>query len=141
MKRILWIVLCAAALVLSSGPKLNAAGNLASRPTDLDALVMDANLNFSVKEYKIETGKYYRWKIESKGGEEFQLFMPELFRNAWVNEIVINKIEIKTPYVYSLEFDEPGVVEMTFVPLRPGRYPYFVKGFENKGMQGVFVVN
>ena len=41
-------------------------------PADYSA-VMDANLNFSVKEYKIETGKYYRWKIESKGGEEFQL--------------------------------------------------------------------
>src|SRR5262249_13170711 len=127
----------------SGGPTGKAAGNLASRPTDLAPLVMDENLTFSVKEYKIETGKYYRWKIESKGGEEFQLFFPELFRNVWVNEIVIQpqKLEVKAPWVYSLEFDNPGVVEMTFVPLRPGRYPYFVKGFENKGMTGMFVVD
>src|SRR5262245_17959595 len=132
MQRVVLAMVMLAVLFLVGRHDVNAAGNLASRPTDLTPLVMDEKLTFSVKEYKLETGKYYRWQIESKGGEEFQLFFPELFRNVWVNEIVIQpqKLEVKAPWVYSLEFDNPAVVEVTFVPLRPGRYPYFVKGFE-----------
>lgn len=119
----------------------SARGNLAARPVDLPTLVMDASLNFTVKEYKIETGLYYRWKIESKGGEEFQFFAPDLWRNSWVNQFKISGIEVKSAGTYSLEFDDPGVIEVTFIPIRPGRYRYWVGGQEQRGMQGVFVVD
>ena len=133
--------LIAVALIVAGFVDVSAKGNLATRPTNLPRLVFDGDLNFSVKEYKLETGVFYRWSIESKGGEEFALFAPELWRNSWVDQMVINKIEIKAQNPYSFEFDEPGVVEVTFLPLRPGRYPYFLKGFEQRGMAGVFVVD
>jgi hypothetical protein len=141
MRRIFWTVLIATAMLFAGLADLSAKGNLASRPQNLPRLVFDGNLNFSVKEYKLETGVFYRWEIESKGGDEFALFAPELWRNSWVDQIVINKIEIKVQTPYSFEFDDPGVVTVTFFPLRPGRYPFFLKGYENKGMQGVFVVD
>lgn len=118
-----------------------AAGNLASKPTDLDPLVVDANLNFSVKEYQIETGKYYRWTIESKGGEEFLIQAPELWRNGWINQVVINDIEVKPlGAIEGVEFDDAGSAVVWFVVVRPGEYPFYAKGFEERGMVGKFVV-
>ena len=137
----IWFVALMLALTAWTADGVDARGNLASRPTDLPTLVMDANLNFSVKEYKIETGLYYRWKIESKGGDEFQLFMPDFFRNVWINQIVVSDVEFKTSTLYSIEFDSPAVVEVTFVPIRPGRYNYSVRGYEQRGMSGTFVVD
>ena len=141
MSRIARTVLIAAVLIVAGLADVSAVGNLATRPTNLPPLVFDANLNFSVKEYKIETGKFYRWQIESKGGDEFALFAPELWRNSWVDQVVINKIEIKAQNPYSFEFDKEGVVEVTFLPIRPGRYPYWIKGYEQRGMAGVFIVD
>lgn len=141
MLRIVKAVLIAAALIVMGQADVSAKGNLASRPQTLPRLVFDGNLNFSVKEYKLETGVFYRWEIESKGGEEFALHAPELWRNSWIEQIVINKIEVKVQTPYSFEFDEPGVVTVTFYPIRPGRYPFFLKGFENRGMAGTFVVD
>jgi hypothetical protein len=141
MHRIVWIVSIAALLIFAGFVDALAKGNLASRPVNLPRLVFDGNLAFSVKEIKLETGVFYRWQIESKGGEEFQFFAPELWRNSWVDQIVINDVEIKVQTPYSFEFDEPGVITVTFFPIRPGRYPYYLKGYENKGMQGMFVVD
>ena len=42
---------------------------------------------------------------------------------------------------YSLEFDAAGTFELTFVPLRPGRYDFYVDGYQKQGMIGAFVVN
>ena len=44
----------------------------------LATLSVGADLSFSVKEYLLETGEYYRWRIESQGGEEFMLLLPDL---------------------------------------------------------------
>ena len=118
-----------------------AEGNLASRATRLDPLVMDVELNFSVTEYRIETGKYYRWRIESDGGEEFLIKAPGLFRNSWINQIVINDIEVKPlGGIEGVEFDDAGIADIWFVPVRPGDYEYYVDGFETRGMIGKFVV-
>ncbi len=118
-----------------------AEGNLASRPVDLPDLMLKGDLSMSQMEYVLETGKYYRINIISDGQEEFAWMSPELFRNAWVNQIVVNDLEVKSYGVYSLEFDAEGTFEMTFVPIRPGRYDFWVDGYENRGMKGAFVVN
>lgn len=119
-----------------------AEGNLASRPEHLEPLVLGADLSFSVTEYQLETGKYYRWPIQSGGGEEFLIQSPELFRNSWVNQIVINDIEVKPVAggIYGIEFDDEGTVDVWFVPIRPGNYDFYAAGFEERGMKGTFVV-
>jgi uncharacterized cupredoxin-like copper-binding protein len=134
------LLLGAALLALPAGAV--AEGNLATQTIRLDPTVMKADLSFAPLEYQIETGKYYRWEIVSEGGEEFQIMAPELFRNIWVNQIVINDIEVK-PFggaVYSIEFDSEGSAAVWFVPIRPGEYEYYVDGYEERGMLGKFVV-
>lgn len=133
-----------AALAVAATPwrmEAGAEGNLASRATRLEPLVMDVDLNFSVKEYQLETGKYYRWRIESDGGEEFLVKAPGLFRNAWINQVVINDIEVKPlGGIEGVEFDDAGIVDVWFVPIRPGNYEYYVDGYEMRGMKGIFIV-
>lgn len=130
----------AVSLALVAAPVL-AEGNLASKPVDLPELKLTADLKMSQTEYQLETGKYYRIDITSDGEEEFAWMAPELFRNVWVNQVVVNDLEIKAADIYSLEFDAAGTFNLTFVPLRPGRYEFYVDGYQDKGMLGAFVVN
>src|SRR5689334_13327081 len=98
-----------------------AEGNLASNPEDLPELKLSGDLKMSETEYSLKTGKYYRLEITSDGEEEFAWVAPELFRNSWVNQVVVNELEFKGS-IYSLEFDAAGTFELTFVPIRPGHY-------------------
>lgn len=118
-----------------------AEGNLASKPVDLPELTLTGDLKMSHTEYQLETGKYYRINISSDGQEEFAWMAPELFRNAWVNQVVVNDLEVKAADIYSLEFDAAGTFELTFVPVRPGRYDFYVDGYQRQGMIGAFIVN
>ena len=127
------------AAILFAAPAL-AEGNLASRPTQLELSIDSAELSFSQTEYQLETGKYYNWSIVHDGGEEFAVSAPELFRNSWINQVVIDDLEV-TPYgLYSVEFDDAGTISVSFVPIRPGEYPFYVPGYENRGLSGKFIV-
>ena len=133
-------ILAIAALFWMDAP-VRAEGNLASRPERLETLLLGADLSFSVKEYLLETGEYYRWRIESQGGEEFMLRAPDLFRNAWIEQVVINDVELHPGGgFYGIEFDDEGIADVWFVPIRPGNFDYFISGFESRGMSGTFVV-
>ena len=138
-KTVFRIVTLAAALLLPSAAA--AEGNLASKPVDLPELILSSDLSMSQTDYVLETGKYYRIKISSDGEEQFAWMAPELFRNSWLDQIVVNDLELKSSGVYSLEFDAAGTFEMTFVPIRPGRYEFWVDGYETRGMLGAFMVN
>lgn len=117
-------------------------GNLASRGTRLPDMMIDsAKLTLSVSEFALETGKYYRWRIVHDGGEEFQIVAPELFRNVWIDQVVINDLEVKPLALYSVEFDDAGTIDIWFVPIRPGEFAFWVAGYENRGLAGKFVVN
>jgi uncharacterized cupredoxin-like copper-binding protein len=118
-----------------------AAGNLASQPTRLDPLALGDDLSMSVTEYHLETGKYYNWKITAEGGEEFLVMAPELFRSSWINQIVINDLEVKPMGgIYGVEFDDAGEIDVWFVPIQPGNYEFWVDGQRERGMVGTFVV-
>jgi hypothetical protein len=71
--------------------------------------------------YEIEAGKYYRLPIRADGSQELQLVGPEFFRNVWINEVVINKIEVRPLGLDSIEFDAEGEATITFVPAWPLR--------------------
>jgi hypothetical protein len=132
----------AVATVLSILPlSAHAAGNLASQPTRLEPLVLGDDLSMSVKEYQLETGKYYNWKITGEGGEEFLVLAPELFRSSWINQIVINDLEVKPMGgIYGVEFDDAGDIDIWFVPIQPGNFEFWVDGQRERGMVGTFVV-
>ena len=65
---------------------------------------------------------------------------PELLRNSWINQVVVNDLEV-TPYgLYSVEFDDAGTINISFVPIRPGEYEFWADGYEDRGLVGKFVV-
>jgi hypothetical protein len=120
---------------------VSAEGNLAALPTDLELAIDGRNLTFSETEYHLETGKYYRWEITSDGYESVTLRAPELFRNSWIGQVVIDDTEVQVGNgLYGIGFDDEGDAVIFFVPIRPGNYEFFVPGFEERGLRGTFVV-
>ncbi len=122
-------------------PESAAEGNLTRRAVRLEALEIDAAKGFSKKSYQLETGKYYRWRVVSDGRGEYSFRFPELSRNAWFDQVVIEDKEVK-PFggIYSLEFDAEGAIDVFFVPIRPGTYEYFVESYRESGMLGALEV-
>ena len=85
---------------------LFAEGNLASQPTKLE-LEIRGDLSMNTTSFDLETGKYYKWIIESDGIEEMMLQAPDIFRNVWVSQIVIDEREIHgVNSLYGIEFDD-----------------------------------
>ncbi len=130
-----------AALALAASPAF-AEGNLASKLTELEPLELNGrDMTMSVKEYTLETGKYYKWTITSDGAEEFRVNAPDLWRNSWINQITINDIEVHAlGGIYGVEFDDEGTAEIYFVPIRPGNYEFSAPGYEERGLVGTFTV-
>ena len=118
-----------------------AEGNLARRAERLEVLEINAAKGFSIKNYLLETGKYYRWRIISDGRYEYSFVFPKLSRNAWIGQVVIEDKEVK-PFggIYSLEFDDEGEIDVYFLPIRPGKYEYYVENYRESGMLGEVVV-
>lgn len=117
-----------------------AESNLAANGTDLTLEINTIDLKFSQEEWQLETGKYYQLDITSDGNEEIAVVAPELWRNSWINQIVVNDLEVKAYGLYSVEFDDAGTFNISFVPIRPGVYEIYVPGYENRGLKGRFVV-
>jgi hypothetical protein len=129
-----------AMLVTTAAVPVQAEGNLASRATELELSINTVDLAFSQTEFQLETGKYYILHVTSDGEEEIAVMAPELWRNSWINQVVVNDLET-TPYgLYSIEFDDEGTFSIGFVPIRPGEYDIYVPGYENRGLKGKFVV-
>ncbi|ETX29589.1 hypothetical protein [Roseivivax isoporae] len=70
----------------------------------------------------LESGKVYEFEIESDGSAELALEGPGFFRNIWVNEVVVNGLEIRPFGLESVEFDQAGTMEIEFIAIRPGQY-------------------
>jgi hypothetical protein len=133
-------LLTAAALSLLVAGSAHAEGNLAANGTDLTLSINTEDLTFSQDTWELETGKYYRIDITSDGNEEISVVAPELWRNSWINQIVVNDLEVKAYGLYSVEFDDEGTFNISFVPIRPGEYEIYVPGYENRGLKGKFIV-
>jgi hypothetical protein len=100
------------------------AANLVTKATDLAPLELSAGKAFPTEPIQLEAGKYYRWKIESDGSSEMAIAAPEFFRFIWINEVVINGIEVRPLGLDSIEFDDAGAATISFVPIRPGEFEY-----------------
>lgn len=92
------------------------------------------------KQYELQSGKYYSIDFISDGSAELAIEGPEFFRNVWVNEVVINDIEIRPLGISSLEFDDEGKATMSFVTIRPGTFKLRIPGTNSESQSAVFVV-
>lgn len=76
----------------------------------------------------LESGAYYEMIITADGSAELALAGPAFFRAIWMDEIVINDIEVRPMAVDSFEFDDAGELELGFVAIKPGRYELAIPG-------------
>lgn len=95
---------------------------------ELPALKLMSGVPVSEAPLKLKSGTYYILDIEADGSAELALEGAAFFRAIWVNEIVINDIEIRPLGVDSFEFDDEGVIEMSFIAIKPGTYALSVPG-------------
>lgn len=94
----------------------------------LPDLTLSAGQPVSGAPLALKSGKYYTLKIEADGSQELALEGAGFFRAVWVNEIVIEGIEIRPLGVDSIEFDEAGSAEISFIAIKPGSYHLKVPG-------------
>lgn len=106
--------------------------------TDLAPLTLAAGQPVASAEYTIKSGGYYRIDITADGSQELALSGGDFFRAVWVNEIVIEDIEIRPTGVHSIEFDAGGTATMSFIAIVPGRYTLSVPGSSGDTLQAVF---
>lgn len=76
----------------------------------------------------LESGAYYKLQITADGSAELAIEGPSFFRAIWMNEIVINQIEVRPMAIDSIEFDKAGVVELSFIAIKPGRHVLRIPG-------------
>ncbi|PZP20796.1 copper-binding protein [Pseudomonas kuykendallii] len=123
--------------------KVHAAGDLTRKTTALPDLLLGSEASdyaMSQSEYRLETGKAYQLKIIASGQKEYAFQAPEFATSIFLRKVEAGGVEIKAVTLTELEFEEAGEAEIFFVPVKPGRYRYYAKGLEAKGMQGTFVV-
>lgn len=106
--------------------------------TQLAPLTLGSGKPVATGEYKLKSGGYYRIDITSDGTQELALSGGDFFRAIWINEVVINDIEIRPMGVHSLEFDDAGTATISFIAIVPGRYTLSIPGSHGETQQAVF---
>lgn len=130
-------------LVLGWVSFANAEGDLTLRPIALEDLVMgseESDYQMSQNHYLLETGQAYRLRIVASGLKPYALKAPEFFSAIYLRKVEAGDMEIKAVSLLELEFEEESEAEIFFVPVKPGRFPFYVAGLEHKGMSGIIEV-
>jgi hypothetical protein len=104
------------------------------------ALKLSAGAPLAEKPYELESGKHYRLTIEADGTQELAISGSDFFRNVWINEVVINDIEVRPLGLDSIEFDAAGEAEVTFVTIRPGTFTLRIPGTTAESQAATFNV-
>ena len=130
-----------AALLLAALP-LSAAAQDAAAPNpfglagllsggnkeDLEPIQLSAGVPLTQAPWVLKSGTYYEFEIQGDGSQELALVGPEFFRAIWIDEIVVEGLEIRPLGLDSIEFDEAGEMEIGFVAIKPGQYYIKIPG-------------
>ena len=123
------LLLAAALLALPAAAPAQTAGLLESaNRVELPPLKLMSGEPVSAAPLALKSGTYYILEIEADGSAELALEGAAFFRAIWVNEVVINDIEIRPLGLDSFEFDDEGTIEMSFIAIKPGTYSLSVPG-------------
>ena len=101
----------------------------------LPKLTLSAGQPVAAAPITLKSGTYYKLEIEADGSQELALEGAGFFRAIWVNEVVIEGIEIRPLGIDSLEFDEAGEAEVNFIAVKPGSYHLKVPGSSGDSQQ------
>ncbi len=95
---------------------------------DLPPITLSAGIPLAEAPLKLKSGTYYEIAIEADGSQELGIAGPEFFRAIWIDEIVIEGLEIRPLGLDSVEFDEAGTMEIGFIAIKPGEYYIKIPG-------------
>lgn len=111
-------------------PGFGAAGLLGgSNKEDLPPIILSAGEPIAPEgAWELKSGTYYEFEIQGDGSQELALVGPEFFRAIWIDEIVVEGLEIRPLGLDSIEFDEAGEMEIGFVAIKPGAYYIKIPG-------------
>jgi len=115
-----------------------AAGLFSGGARALQPLTLSVVTPLAKAPYDLESGKYYKIDIVCDGSGELALGGAEFFRNIWIDEVIINDIEIRPFGLSSLEFDDEGTATIKFIAIRPGRFVVRIPGTTGKSQQAIF---
>lgn len=76
----------------------------------------------------LESGRYYEMEIIGDGSAELALSGADFFRAIWIDEVVINDLEIRPIGLDSIEFDDAGEMEIGFIAIKNGTYRLSIPG-------------
>jgi hypothetical protein len=107
---------------------------------DLPPLTLASGKPVADGPYHLKSGTYYRMDITADGTAELALSGGDFFRAIWINEIVIEDIEIRPMGVHSIEFDSAGTAQMSFIAIVPGTYTLSIPGSQGDTQSATFVI-
>lgn len=116
------------------------AGLLTGGAEKLDPITLSSGQPLAKAPYQLEAGQYYKLDIVADGSAELAISGADFFRNVWVDEVVINDIEVRPLGVDSLEFDDEGTATISFVTIRPGTFTLRIPDTTGESQQAVFNV-
>lgn len=126
------------------GAALAQGGDLSRQVEALEPLIFgsgDYGFGVSTERYELTTGQGYSLVVGSTGyHDEYAIVAPAFFRNIWLRKVEADNVEIKTPVLTELEFGGEGEVEIYFVPIVPGEYEMYARGFEGRGNTAIISV-
>ena len=117
-------------------------GDLAIRSKKIELRLGSEKSDYEMSQRSInlETGQAYRLEISSMGFKEYEFEAEEFFKNIWIRKIEVEGVEIQVPTINEIEFEREGEIEINFVPIRTGKFPFEIQGLQNKGMIGEFII-
>ncbi|MCE6953321.1 hypothetical protein LAZ40_21335 [Cereibacter sphaeroides] len=139
--RILALGLAALAAAPAGAHDFGFAGLMsASNREDLADLTLASGKPVAAAPYELKSGGFYRIKLVADGSAELALSGGDFFRAIWINEIVINGIEIRPMGVHSIEFDEAGEALISFVAVVPGSFTLSIPGSSGESQRATFTI-
>ena len=100
----------------------------AKNKEDLPPIILSAGEPLADSPWELKSGTYYEFEIQGDGSQELAIIGPEFFRAIWVDDIVVEGLEIRPLGLGSIEFDEAGEMEIGYVAIKPGSYYLKVPG-------------
>ncbi|MEO3415134.1 hypothetical protein AAFO92_10790 [Roseovarius sp. CAU 1744] len=120
---ILAIALAALIAAPAAAHEYGFAGILSSdNMEELDEITLSVGKPLADGPLMLKSGTGYELEITSDGTGELALEGSGFFRAIWINEIVINDLEVRPFGIESLEFDDEGTMEIEFIAIKPGQY-------------------
>ncbi|MCY0096501.1 hypothetical protein [Hoeflea ulvae] len=112
----------------------------ANNKEDLAPITLSVGKPIAEAPLMLKSGTAYEIEIISDGTGELALEGAGFFRAIWINEIVINGLEIRPLGIDSVEFDEAGTMEIEFVAIKPGRYDLHQPGSSGESQRVEIVI-